>query len=82
VCFRIRGCIKGLAGDYDGALKDLDNALQLRKDDVLALVSRGIFKFLTGDYEGALPDLNQGIKHDPAQPTEVIKLRDTISKVG
>ncbi|KAH9558667.1 hypothetical protein CY35_06G019600 [Sphagnum magellanicum] len=79
--FRIRGCIKGLAGDYDGALKDLDNALQLRKDDVLALVSRGIFKFLTGDYEGALPDLNQGIKHDPAQPTEVIKLRDTISKI-
>ncbi|CAK9228307.1 unnamed protein product [Sphagnum troendelagicum] len=79
--FRIRGCIKGLAGDYDGALKDLDNALQLRKDDVLALLSRGIFKFLTGDYEGALPDLNQGIKHDPAQPTEVIKLRDTISKI-
>lgn len=71
-----------MAGDYDGALKDLDSALQLRKDDVLALLSRGIFKFLTGDYEGALPDLNQGIKHDPAQPTEVIKLRDTISKVG
>ena len=81
VC-RIRGCIKGLAGDYEGALKDLDEAIKLRSDDVLALVDRGIFRFLAGDYKGAVGDLNVAIKHDPAQPREVLKLRDAIMQVS
>uniref|UniRef100_A0A7I4EKU9 HMA domain-containing protein n=1 Tax=Physcomitrium patens TaxID=3218 RepID=A0A7I4EKU9_PHYPA len=79
--YRIRGCIKGLAGDYEGALEDLDQALKLKTDDVLALVDRGVFKFLGADFAGALADLDQAIKHDPAQPANILKLRDTIAKI-
>ena len=79
---RIRGCIKGLAGNYESALEDLDQALKLKPDDVLALVARGVFRFLSGDLVGALADLDQAIKHDPAQPADVLKLRDAIAKVS
>lgn len=79
--FRIRGCIKGLKGDYEGGLKDLDQALNLKASDVLALVDRGVFRFLGGDYIGALADLDEAIKHEPAQPPEILKLRDAIAKI-
>lgn len=81
-CGRIRGCIKGLAGNYEGSLEDLNQALKLNPDDVLALVDRGVFRFLGGDLIGALADLDQAIKHNPAQPPDVLKLRDAIAKVG
>jgi tetratricopeptide (TPR) repeat protein len=81
-CGRIRGCIKGLKGDYEGGLKDLDQALNLKASDVLALVDRGVFRFLGGDYIGALADLDEAIKHEPAQPPEILKLRDAIAKVS
>jgi len=79
---RIRGCIKGLAGDYQNALKDLDQALSLKPNDVLALVDRGVFRFLGGDFVGALADLNEAIKHNPDLPQDILKLRDSIAKVS
>ncbi|KAG0567365.1 hypothetical protein KC19_7G129800 [Ceratodon purpureus] len=79
--FRIRGCIKGLAGNYESALEDLDQALKLKPDDILALVDRGVFRFLGGDLVGALADLDQAIKHDPAQPSDILKLRDAIAQI-
>ncbi|KAG0559197.1 hypothetical protein KC19_10G086300 [Ceratodon purpureus] len=79
--FRIRGCIKGLAGDYEGGLKDLNQALNLKPNDVLALIDRGVFRFLSGDFVGAFADLDEAIKLDPAQPPDVLKFRDAIAKI-
>lgn len=81
-CGRIRGCIKGLAGNYEDGLMDLDEAIKLKADDVLAFVDRGVFRFLAGDYVGSLADLDEAIKHDPAQPTDILKLRDAVAKVS
>lgn len=63
-------------------MEDLDQALRLKPDDILALVDRGVFRFLGGDLIGALADLDQAIKHDPGQPSDVLKLRDAIAKVS
>lgn len=81
-CGRVRGCIKGLAGNYEEALKDLDQAIEMRPDDVLAIVDRGVFRFLNGDFKAALADLDEGIRLEPLQPPAIMRLRETILQVS
>lgn len=78
---RIRGCIKGLTCDYQGAIVDLNSALE-RKHDHPAYIERAVFKFLRGDCEGALADFDYAIHHGPEQPLEVIRLRNSVKRVS
>lgn len=60
-----RGEAKRQAGDFDGAIADLDFALQLDANDVAALRSRGDAKRMLDDCEGAIADLDMALKLDP-----------------
>ena len=52
-------------GDYQGALADLNRALQLEPNNVKARNSRGAVKVRVKDYQGALADLNRAIQLEP-----------------
>lgn len=60
-----RGEAKRQAGDFDGAIADLDFALQMDANDVTALRSRGDAKRMLDDFEGAISDLDMALKLDP-----------------
>lgn len=63
-------------------MKDLDQAIEMKPDDVLAIVDRGVFRFLNGDFKAALADLDEGIRLEPLQPPAIMKLRETILQVS
>ncbi len=57
---------KANAGDTQGALKDLNQLIQLDPNSALAYMSRGILKALNQqDYPGAMADYNRALQIDP-----------------
>ena len=52
-------------GDYDRAIGDLDEAIQLDPKDASAYASRGAADFRKGDYDRAIADLDEAIRLDP-----------------
>ncbi|CAK9273806.1 unnamed protein product [Sphagnum jensenii] len=67
----IRGDVKGMLKDYQGALKDLDKANVLEPNDAFTLRKRGDAKRMLKDYQGALEDLN---KADVLEPNDTFTL--------
>jgi len=53
---------KGESGDYQGAIADYNQAIQLKPDNAIAYVNRGVAKYDLGDYQGAITDYNQAIR--------------------
>jgi hypothetical protein len=56
------GYNKGESGDYQGAIADYTQAIQLQPDLAAAYYNRGLVKYNLGDKQGAIADYNQAIK--------------------
>jgi tetratricopeptide (TPR) repeat protein len=56
---QVRGKVKLKLGDYEGALKDLDQAHAINPNHACILRVRGEVKQMLGDHHGALEDLNK-----------------------
>ena len=54
--------------DEAGGLQDLDLALELDPDNILALLTRGSVRRGTGDIQGALEDIDRVLAIDPEEP--------------
>ncbi|MFO1507908.1 MAG: tetratricopeptide repeat protein, partial [Lysobacterales bacterium] len=52
-------------GDYAGALKAFDAALELRPNDAVALAARGYVERRQGRFDDAIASLQQALVHDP-----------------
>lgn len=50
---------KGESGDYQGAIADYNQAINIKPDHALAYNNRGNAKSDLGDYQGAIADYNQ-----------------------
>jgi len=62
---QMRGNVKNMLEDYQGALKDLDKADFFEPNNAFTLQSRGDVKRLLDDYQGALEDFNQADVLEP-----------------
>ncbi len=56
---------KGQSGDYQRAIADYNQAIQIKPDYASAYNNRGNAKFRLGNYEGAITDYHQAIKIQP-----------------
>ena len=54
--------------DYDGAIADYNNALQLKPDYAEAYNDRGFAYYLKGDFERAISDYTRAIELRPSYP--------------
>ncbi|MDB9394841.1 tetratricopeptide repeat protein, partial [Microcystis aeruginosa] len=52
-------------GDYQGAIADYNQAINIKPDYALAYNNRGNAKYDLGDYQGAIADYNQAINIKP-----------------
>ena len=52
-------------GDYDRAIEDFNEVIQLNPNDVIAYISRGIVYGEQGDYDRAIEDFNEAIQLNP-----------------
>ena len=52
-------------GELEGAIADLDQAIQLNPELADAYLNRGFVKQMKGDFEGAIADSNQAIGINP-----------------
>lgn len=53
-------------GDYEKAVEDYSQALQVDPHNSYAYYNRGITRDRSGDYEGAIEDFSHAIRLDPA----------------
>ena len=60
-----RGASRRCAGDFTGAVEDLDRALQMKSDSSFAWAQRGAAKRALGDLEGAIADFNEWLRIAP-----------------
>ena len=60
-----RGNAKIGLGQYEEAIDDFDQALQLQPDDPDVYYNRGFAKFMLGRYQGAIVDFDQVIRLRP-----------------
>lgn len=65
--FEIRSNYLVVAGHYDAAISDLDEALRQRPDNAGLLVGRGSARRLMGDFDGARSDLDAAIRIEPSR---------------
>lgn len=54
-----------LKGDFDGAITELDGALELNSRDSGALILRGVCELGRSNWDGAIGDLTRGIEAGP-----------------
>ncbi|ABM79594.1 tetratricopeptide repeat-containing S1 family peptidase [Prochlorococcus marinus] len=62
----MRAYAKNDLGDYQGAIDDQNNALEINPDNAVAYVNRGLARSNMGDPKSALSDFSKAIKIDPA----------------
>ena len=60
-----RAGVRYAAGDLDGAISDLNEAIRLQPDFAEAWGNRGSAKSEKGDHDGAIADLNEAIRMQP-----------------
>jgi tetratricopeptide (TPR) repeat protein len=56
---------KNKAGDYAGAIKDCNKAIELDPKYAAAYNNRGLYKEESGDFKDAIKDLDRAIELDP-----------------
>jgi len=60
-----QGTTKWDRGDYDGALREFDDAIQENPDDAAAFTNRAVVKIKHGDLKGAIADCDEALRIDP-----------------
>ncbi len=60
--FFARGTHKVLLRDYQGAVVDLNQAIQINPNDAKAYVNHGLVLSLLGDYQKAIADFDQALR--------------------
>jgi tetratricopeptide (TPR) repeat protein len=65
VAWNNRGIVKGGLGDFQGAIKDFDTALNLKPDYYDAWINRGITRGAIRDYLGEIADYSKAIEINP-----------------
>jgi tetratricopeptide (TPR) repeat protein len=63
--YNYRGIVRGEMGDYEGAMADLNKAIDLNPRFVQAYTHRGVVKSQTGDLDGAISDHSKAIQLAP-----------------
>jgi tetratricopeptide (TPR) repeat protein len=74
-----RACGKGKAMDFQGALKDYDEAIKLNPNHGPAYANRGSARFNSGNPKGALEDFNKAVQLLPDN-VGLKELRDRVAK--
>jgi Tfp pilus assembly protein PilF len=59
-------------GDYDSAIGDLDQVIQLDPKNAMAFYNRGFGYAAKSDYDRAIGDLDRAIQLDPKNATSYI----------
>jgi tetratricopeptide (TPR) repeat protein len=62
-------------GQYDEAIKELDDAIRLEPKNALAFSCRGAVRFAQKDYDRSITDLNEAIRLEPAKPSSGYYIR-------
>jgi len=65
LAYNNRGQAKVNIGDYDGALEDINKALEINPEYVEAFYNRGVIRGKIGDLEGALADCESALDLRP-----------------
>jgi serine/threonine protein kinase len=60
-----RGLARYKAEDYQGAIKDYDEAIRLNPDDADTFYNRGLARYSSKDNQGAIEDYNEAIRLNP-----------------
>jgi tetratricopeptide (TPR) repeat protein len=60
-----KGITNSQKGNYDQAIKDFNQALQLKPTDPALLTYRGVVYYAKGNYDQAMKDFNQALEIDP-----------------
>ncbi|AGY60576.1 tetratricopeptide repeat protein [Gloeobacter kilaueensis] len=60
-----RGVSRFNRGDYNGAVRDLGQAIAIEPDSVEARYNRGLARYQLGDYQGAVEDFTAGSRLEP-----------------
>jgi len=65
IAYTNRGELKRRLGDTEGAMKDLNKAIEIDPNFALAYISRGALKERLKNTDGAMEDYNKAIEIDP-----------------
>jgi len=77
-----KGNVKSKLGDYQEALKDYNNALEINHKYADAYYYRGIAKIEIGDYKSAIVDFNNAIRINPNDAVCIRKRGGAKYKIG
>jgi tetratricopeptide (TPR) repeat protein len=77
-----RGIVKSKMGDWQGAIADLNRALQLNPQEAIALRNRGKLRLQIGDCLGAFADFNQSLKLNPQDAMSYVGRGDVCIAMG
>jgi tetratricopeptide (TPR) repeat protein len=80
--YALRGTMRGSIREYDGALQDLNRAIELDKEYAWAIGSRGLTYQLMGQYESALADLTRAIQLDEKSAWAITNRGQTYRLMG
>ncbi|MEJ2721180.1 MAG: DUF2723 domain-containing protein [bacterium] len=73
---------KGRAGDYEGAVKNLEGALEITPDLDAALIWLGWYKLEAGDSTGALNYYHRQITRHPERTELIYRLAGVYERIG
>lgn len=76
-CFAIRGRAKAIVGDYDGALADVDMAVEKDAQNLYNFLNRADVRHMRGELELAFEDIDRALALDDKNPI-AYKLRGDI----
>ena len=60
-----RGLVKSEFKDYNGAISDYTQAIEINPNDATAYYNRGSVKYNLKDYNGAISDYTKAIEINP-----------------
>jgi tetratricopeptide (TPR) repeat protein len=78
----VRGIVRLTKKDFEGALSDMNRALELAPGDMMVLVSRGGLRRLMGDLDGALDDANHVLAIEPTRVSAYVLAATTLEDMG